>query len=81
MIKSIYHFFLKNNNVFFLLHKNQPPGKHAKWPLSDLTPWTLTLIILPLFVSDAIRTLALKGICQFRLIWSKNGHKKSHRID
>ena len=30
----------------FLLHKIQTPGisKHEKWPPSDLTPWTLTLV-------------------------------------
>ena len=31
--------------TFFLLYKrSNPRHKHAKWPPSDLTPWTLTLI-------------------------------------
>ena len=32
--------------IFFLPHKNKTLGiniKHAKWPPSDLTLWTLTL--------------------------------------
>ena len=28
------------NNIYILLHKNQPPCLHAKWLPSDLTPWT-----------------------------------------
>ena len=30
---------MKNNNIFFYFIK----FKNAKWPPSDLTPWTLTL--------------------------------------
>ena len=44
MIKSISLFLLKNNNkkkIYFI--KINPQHKHAKWPPSDLTPWTLTL--------------------------------------
>ena len=47
LIKSVKVFpfsFLKIL-ICFLLHKNQTfPHKHAKWPPSDLAPWTLTLI-------------------------------------
>ena len=35
---------MKNNNNFFFTSQNlNPRHKHAKWPPSDLTPWTLTL--------------------------------------
>ena len=33
-----------NNNV--PLGRSVPRHKHAKWPPSDLTPWTLTLGVL-----------------------------------
>ena len=49
MIKSVkvsQFSFLKIITIFFLLHKNSNPRhKHAKWPPSDLTSWTLTLIL------------------------------------
>ena len=38
--KSISIVFLKNNNIFFLLHKIQTPGINMQKPPSD---WTLTL--------------------------------------
>ena len=51
MIKSVKVFpfsFLKNNNkkfFFFIRFTNPwPRHKHAKWPPSDLTPRTLTLL-------------------------------------
>ena len=34
---------MKNNNIFFYFIKINSRHKHAKWPASDLTPWTLTL--------------------------------------
>ena len=41
MIKSVNAFPFSFWKI--ILHKFQTPSKHAKWPPSDLTPWTLTL--------------------------------------
>ena len=38
--------FLKNKIFFFYFIKFNPRHKHAKWPPSDLTPWTLTLVTI-----------------------------------
>ena len=36
-----------------LLHEIQTPAfKHAKWPQSDLTPWTQTLIMTHEFLAN-----------------------------
>ena len=48
MIKSVkvFHFLFEKWQQFFLFFysiKFEPRHKHAKWPPSDLTPWTLTL--------------------------------------
>ena len=47
MIKSVKVFpfsFEKYKNIFiFTSEKSNLQHKHAKWPPSDLTPWTLTL--------------------------------------
>ena len=46
MIKSVKVFpfsFWKIITIFFYFIKFKPRHKHAKWPPSDLTPWTLTL--------------------------------------
>ena len=47
MIKSVKVFpfsFLKiTTTFFFYFRKFKPQHKHAKWPPSDFTPWTLTL--------------------------------------
>ena len=47
MIKSVKVFpfsFWKIIRIFFFFIKFKPQHKHAKWPPSDSTPWTLTLI-------------------------------------
>ena len=36
--------FWKIITFFFTSQKSNPRHKHAKWPTSDLTPWTLTLL-------------------------------------
>ena len=37
-------------NFFFTSKKSNSRNKHAKWPPSDLTPWTLTLSTLNILV-------------------------------
>ena len=42
----LYFPFLSINDFFFTSLKLNPRHKHAKRPPSDLTPWTLTLVIM-----------------------------------
>ena len=51
---------MKNNNIFYFI-KIKPQHKHAKWPPSDLTPWTLTLSKA---VSFERRIMVIKFSCE-----------------
>ena len=59
IIKSIkvfpFSFWKIITKKIFLLHQIQTPRhKHAKWPPSDLTPWTLTLGLSNFFEPEKV---------------------------
>ena len=79
MIKSVKVFpfsFLKiTTTFFFYFRKFKPQHKHAKWPPSDFTPWTLTLgftLTTVLGIHDPHISSLLFGNLNFTLRNQKN---------